>query len=289
MCTSLPLADEIREARAAHDQSAGARQLLQRVTTAIEAVDTIERQCERFPQNEGRVPGEDLISEIAEAWPILADLHAADPRPASPFSEQLQARRTQLVLAQQTLRPVARQLIERLERLHDLQQEQQRLLHDPRYAPILQDIQALNAERDGVIAVFNPLNQRLGVVEPTLKLLDNFIAKLADDEASGKSAPDPAGAVAWRTAYLAGNFLGSVRDVLSSVDFGVAVPEIPVVPPQPNAETAAHRWEEVEAALRSMRTLREDITAHAAEMTTRAQAASERYQELSSQILDLTG
>jgi len=180
-------------------------------------------------------------------------------------------------------------MTERLEHLHQLQQRQREHLQDPGYAPVLQQVQALSTRREAVIRIFQPLKQRLGIVDPTLKLLDNFIGQLSTDREAGRSQPDPAWAIAWRTAYLASTFLQSVEDVLASVSFEIRTPEQPSVPGQPSAEAVDTRWSEVDATLSGMRTLRRELTEKAAEMTARADAAQDEYDELSAKILDLTG
>jgi len=289
MYTRLPLAEEIREARDDHDESVTARRHLQRVATTLDAVTTVERQHAKSHRAEGHLPGEALVTELSETWPLLGDLPSAGPRATSPFPQQLQARRTQLNLGRQVLRPIAKQLGDRLEALHTLQQDQRRQLSDPGYARVLQEIQALNAEREAVIQEFQPLKQRLGIVEPTLTLLDNFIASLSADEKAGKAGSDPAGAVAWRTAYVARTFMESVEDVLNSVDFGVPVPEIAAIPTQPDPQTADARWSQVAKALVDMAALRQAIDMRAKAMTATAAAAWERYEEISAKILELTG
>jgi len=289
MYTRLPLADEIRDARAAHAEAADARLLLQRVSTTRDAVDAVERQHARTDHSDTRIPGDDLIEELAERWGILADLPAVGPRSTAPFPQQLQARRTQLALADQVLRPMGREMSQRLDQLHTLQQRQRQRLDDPGYAGVLQQVQALSTRREAVIHVFQPLKQRLGIVDPTLKLLDNFIGQLAAGEDAGRTRPDPAGAIAWRTAHLAANFLASIEDVLGTVDFGVPTPARPQVPEQPSSDTVKVRWAEVSEALLGMRRLRDTIDERAADMRDRAQVAHDEYEQLSAKILDLTG
>jgi len=289
MYTRLPLADEIREARAAHQEATEARQLLQQVSTTLEAVDAVARQHDRVDHSATPVPGDALITAVTERWAVLADLPSAGPRATTPYTQQLQARRTQLTLTEQVLRPISREMTERLEALHSLQQQQRLALQEPGYGPVLQQIQALSTEREAAIEVFQPLKQRLGIVDPTLTLLDTFITQLDGAEKTGRTQPDPAGAVAWRTSYLAGNFLESVAEVLESVAFGITVPDKAPIPDLPSPDAAAQRWVEVNAAQAQMRALRSSITAQASDMQERARAAYADYEELSAKIQVLTG
>lgn len=286
----LPLVDEIREARRAAEESHLAAMHLHRVQAALTSIDVTEKQLHLRADLAARVPGDDVVDLLSEHWPQLADLASHGGRPADPLLHQLAARRGQLELALQVLRPLAADADGRARDLHALQHRQRHLLEDARYADDVVELGDLGLERDRLAVEMTPIDSRLAMVQPALGMLDIFVDKLSPEATRG-DRPDPNGLLAWRAVHLAHSFVDSFQSVLAHLQLDVPVPEPPDLPSAPDPDPVAQEriWAEVERVRAVLAELRA-ILAQEGETLGRARdTRKQRHEELTRLILERMG
>ncbi len=242
----LPLADEIREIRRRVIDSQDATLHVARVRAALASLDVLERHAGQRPELGRDLPGEEALREVAERWPQLADLPSSDPSSGAPPAERLAARRAQLQLARQTLLPLANDIGTLSHEMQRLQHLQQHHLESPQYADLAREIAELSAERDRLSHQTQPLQQRQGVLDPTLRTLDNFLQRIDEAVAATRAEEDPRGLLAWRTAFLVDTLVRSLDSLLREVDLEVPFPEPIGAGPEPDPQAAPALWSAIE-------------------------------------------
>lgn len=286
----LPLVDEIREARRLAEEAHQAAMQLHRIESALTSIDVMEQQVRLRPTLEAPIPAQETVNELAERWPQLSDLASHGGRAGEPLLHQLAARRAQLELALQVLRPLAQEAHERAQRLHALQHEQRHLLEDARYTDDVVELSDLGLERDRLALELTPLNSRLTLIEPACGMLDSFVDRLSRQAIQGDEG-DPHGIYAWRAVHLARTFVESFHTVLQHLELEIPVPEPPEIPLAPNAdeEAIAGCWAEVERVRQVLTELRGILTREGEALRRERDTRQLRHEELTRLILERMG
>jgi hypothetical protein len=284
----LPLADEIREARRRAEEATDAAMQLMRLGITLQALGMVETQLARVPDPGIELPGDDLVEQMADRWPALADLRSAMPNPAAPYLARLQARRMQLESARQVLRPLAEGQGELAARLARLQHEQQHALAAPQYAADVAELAAMAKDRERLARDLQPVNRLLQIVEPAVGILSGFEAKLAEALADARR-PDPTGFRAWHASHLANGLLEGLSASLGQLEIGVRIPTTSPPPEQPSPELAEQLITRVESTLEAIRTLREDMSRQAERVRRDSADMTATYERLTRHIVERMG
>ncbi len=287
----LPFVDEIRDARARADDARRAAGHLGRIDGCIQALGMLERHHQLHAELPDQpLPGEDLIQEIADSWPALADLPSATPRAGEPVSLRLQARRAQLEMARATLKFRSTEAAEHGRVLHELQHRQHDALEEPRWADATRELASLRTARDAVAAELQPIDHRVAVLRPVRGVVDPLAARLRA-ELAHREDPDLQGLAPWRALHLARAILESVAGALPPSAGSVPLPPAPSLPAAPSRDPAVNAtlWWDVEGVSERL----DELTIALAEDATRLAADHQRLlarlDELDRSILERTG
>lgn len=287
----FPLADEIESARQRAAEAGRAGVDLARAESAVVALDVLAHQLRSRPDAlPASLPGAALIEEVAERWPSLCDLGAANPRASDPPEQRVQARRSQLEAIRLALRPLAREAEAHGLALHALQHRQRHALEAPEWAAAAQALASLRARRDEVAHRLAPVEHRLAVVRPVRAVLDPFTTRIAE-ALQLRATPDPTGALAWRTAHLARAVVESVQQVLAPVQLELPVPPPPAIPSRPpaDAQIADALWWDIEGVQERLVELASALSTEAERLTREHASLAGDLAALDAQIHEQTG
>ena len=176
--SKLPFAVEIAEARARSEDAHTASRLRQRVQAALQSVDIIRRQHALNTTIEPELPGDDLIDESIQHWPELGGIVAVGPEPHSPYLEQAERRRSQLLTIMRHIVPIAEDEHHRAHHLAHLQDDQQRALAAPEWAEITANLRRVGAERDTIALKLATSRQKVAQVQPLLVTVSAYLDRL---------------------------------------------------------------------------------------------------------------
>lgn len=174
-------------------------------------------------------------------------------QPIDPTQEQ---RRRELLVVQAALTPEAEKVPQVVAILQALLAEQHVKLHEPGHEQTVIAIKAIGRERQEVWDELEPVWQRVKVVEPVVKLIEEHIAKL-------EAATVDSATAAKRTAI----FLDGIERALSAIGFEIQIPE----------------------TAQGLRPLHTILVEERDALQRRTADARARHDELSAQILAITG
>lgn len=171
----LPLREEVREARERSDAAERAMNLSQQAGVALTALSVVERQLAELDYPEFDLPGDAVIDRAIADYPELAGLADIAPTPDMAPSRRLEQRRLQLRTVDQFLRPIAATLEERSMEVHELQHQQFKLLQQPEYAELREELDRRNDIRRKGTLTMSRLRTRRQSLLPAEKAVDDFL------------------------------------------------------------------------------------------------------------------
>lgn len=249
----LPLAEEVRAARALQDQAYEAVKLVAQVPL----VEFMLRQLAdaEFPRGDSDLPGEDLVA-AAPAWGV--ELPPIPGREA-PMSAHVAARWEQVRALLAVVQPIADGYAERAGAFGALVHDQMHLLEDPMFEGAVAAIVALEARRDALLEEANALQPRVTALRPMITALRGYRDVVAAALASGMTEVIAEGAL-------------RIREALASIAEGLDVPlDPPPAHPDPRADLPRlDAWlearlqaftAELDASQRRIDTIADDFTA----------------------------
>jgi hypothetical protein len=287
----LPFADEIREARAVAEEAARAMVDVARVEAAVASVGVYEHQLRLRPELPlDPFPGDQLVHELAERWPALADLASAIPRSSESSLSRLNGRRDQLEAARRELRPIAAEAEARGLRLHGLQHSQRHALESPRWNETVAELGLLGADRERLAGELRPLEQRLSALRPIRSVLTP-LAQRVRGELANRSGEDPHGFTAWRSGHVARAILESLARIMAPVALELPLPPPPAVTDRPDADPEVREaiWWDVEGIADRLKELSDALDLEADALERRCGILAAQAEEIRSRILERTG
>ncbi|MCB9684448.1 MAG: hypothetical protein H6738_05425 [Alphaproteobacteria bacterium] len=272
----LPLVPEIREARAHVLES-------QRAALDLAETDGAAAAAEQLARTRGARPDTtllDLTGRLAADWALPA--LAADPDLASV--------RAFLALAQRHLRPIARSLMRRVEEMQELQVRQQAAMEEPAHRDLARRIHDAIHRRDHLMVDLNPVDQAIGVLEPTIDLVATFAARIEAAAAEPEPAEGARGRSAWLACGLARTVVESLDSVLSEVRIeGLPQPAVPELAPEPELAALEVHLAGARRAVEDLGRLREALIDELQALRERSAAARAEHQELDRWLLEEMG
>lgn len=230
---ALPHAEAIREVRARVMACEEAQLLHQHLKTAYAALSILENQVALGTPLLGEMAGEDAVAKAIATYPSLAELGALFPSGASDAS-RLRARRQQLDLIEQTIRPRLDEREEAAHTLHELQHAQVHELEKPEWASVVAELRILGEERDQTSLAMAPLQNELSALSPILEMIRGFQPTLQAELIQATRTDDPHGALAWRVALMARQQLVGLAGVIEQLGVQVVYPFEPMLPDDPH-------------------------------------------------------
>lgn len=288
---NLPLADEVREARAKLERATAAGIAVSKLSSELMQVRLIAQQLADHPDVALPFNEPSILTELSEQWPQLEDLAAASPSTAANPAAGLAMREAQLDLALSTLRPIAAETESLSATMHRLQHKQEHYITDPAWAPLAAELQALDAERASLQAKLNELSQQLLALQPVTTVLVSFIERLGAmlPTLSGDlvGATDAIGA--WRTAVIASSFVDTVHQVM------LPSPQLQRrlttfhVGNDPFADSPEHHHAHAARSLVEMRSMADQLVHDQAELTLEVATLQARVDTIREKMLERTG
>lgn len=284
----LPFSDEIREAREAVARSQEALRVDQRLKAARTAMAIVTAQFARRLPVPPELPGDDLIEELAAAFPELADLPSV-LTPSASVDIRLLQRTQQIELAASMLAPLVEVAEADAERLHGLQHRQHHALEGPEWADAVAELAELGARRDEVALEMAPLRHQLALIGPVTEMLLGFCPQLEGELALAATTEDPNGVTAWRTAVMAHNQLVGLASVIAQLGLVVQLPVEPAIPDQPHPRHGPRLRKEAEDVLLWMRTLHEALSDHLGVLQGQMSTLEARHAEAEAALVERMG
>ncbi|MCA9493011.1 MAG: hypothetical protein KC621_23935, partial [Myxococcales bacterium] len=184
----------------------------------------------------------------------------------------------------------ARSLMRRVEEMQALQVEQHAALESPEHAELAARIHDAVHRRDHLMVELTPVDQTIGVLEPTIDLLGTFAARIEASAAEPEPTDGARGRSAWLACGLARTVVESLDSVLSEVPLeGLPMPTLPDLAPEPEL---ARQEEHLAAARRSveeLQRLREALIDQLQVLRERSAAARAEQQELDRWLFEAMG
>lgn len=185
---TLPLRDEVAQARIRAKRAEDAMNLSQQTGIALTAIAIVERQVRALDLDEVELPGDAIVESAAAAYPELAALRDIGPDPSTPPTRQLEQRRMQLRTIDQVLRPLAADFDDLSAEVHELQHQQFRMLQQPEYAELREELDARNDIRRRASIAMGRLKARRESLLPAEKAVELFLPQAEQELAA---ADDP--------------------------------------------------------------------------------------------------
>lgn len=274
----LPLVDEIREARAWAQQCTEAARDLARVRALLTNME----------QHPGGLFDDGVVDELADRWPDLADLHAADAPPGADQGARALARRMQLEAAAQALTPRAAASEAAAHRMADLQKEQQAQLKDPRYATVVAEVRQWQHERHNLAAALQPKRARLAKLVAAKKVASQYCDRTRVSSAEAEHDDDPI--AAWKTALLCHTLATSLDTTLQALDVMVTVADAPTpVPPRPVDIDVGAMRDLIRGATAALRSTRQTLLDEHAVLDNEVAELDAKLATVTTKVLDRLG
>lgn len=276
----LPLAEEIRDLRARATRADAASRALAEVHSAKLTTEIVATQARGRPGLEVALPAVPLLESVAERFGLPA------PRiPEGSFAERIEAVLTALRATIDALRPIAAEARALGETLHARQHEQSDLLEDPQYAVLVARLRELAQERDLLGSRLGPIQQAHGLAAVVLPKVDEFAARLGEHVERARNDPRARVALARTAAEVARIYVDTTASLCARVDLRVVAPVM--------ADASGLDRDGLIAVTDAVRAdllrFRDDLAPALGAMQAEVSALEGRWNELTAQMVELTG
>jgi len=241
--TTLPFAEEIRNARRMSEEAAIAAALLHRVQANLQSLEIIDRQHRANPSLQPPIPGGELINSFIDQWPTFAGLTDLNVSENPSYLERINGMKLQQQAVENHLRPITAEEHERAHQLSHLQADQQKAMAAPEWAEVAAQLRKIGTERDQLAVILATGRQKVAVVKPTQTALNGYLNQILREQASENTNEEIRNA---RVRALATAAIDSVRAIAAVSKLELGLPE-----PIEASSTVTH----IDASIESLREL----------------------------------
>lgn len=277
---TLPLSEEVREARRSAVESDAAAAFHEEARSALLAVSVMTKRLASAPDVAIEIPGDDLIDRAITRFPHLAPLRDVWPGGGAPAARRARARAEQLRSLQQLLAPISQDQARRAAEVTRLQQEQARHLQDPAYAELRAAINERLGLRESLRTQISALQLQRTKLQVPCAVVEGFLPTIRSDIDRARTEP--------RHRAVASSKLHAARDLIAT-----HLADDPLAPQVPRFSdpvlSGQSSYETLVAGAKSLTELGQRITAARDDLLQQESDLEAQFEDATQWILNRTG